>query len=457
MRRATLGLALATLFPLAAVAPTAAAAQRGEPRVLTLERALEIARRNNPAYRRAANRLELNGPETRAAWTSGILPALNVNLLTTGYRGNLQRRATDNFGNPIANPEADYVYFSSTTQGIGLTWQLSGASPWYRLRRIGAENRERELDEELAGEALRLTVTRAFFEALEREELLDAERRIADASRMDREAAERLFALALKTRVDVLQVELQVEQQQLAIRRQQAARDQARLALGSRLGQSTLPEVHPVPTELPLFDSAELDERALLAVAVDGSAAVRQADAALRSADIGQAESRSLYWPQLTASFNLGRFVQSPSTGSLFDLGGFRDEGFSNFYVGVSLPFLNSALANRRDISRTQIARENGEEELREARLDAERQARSALVELRNRWNEAVIAERSFAIAVEVLELAREEYRLGTRTFEQLQESLRSEADAQRQLIQVRYGFVDALLDLEQAVGAPVR
>ena len=118
---------------------------------------------------------------------------------------------------------------------------------------------------------------------------------------------------------------------------------------------------------------------------------------------------------------------------------------------------MNSALVNRRDISRAQIARENGEEELREARLDAERQARSALVELRNRWDEAVIAERSFAIAVEVLELAREEYRLGTRTFEQLQESLRSEADAQRQLIQARYGFVDALLDLEQAVGAPVR
>ena len=61
------------------------------------------------------------------------------------------------------------------------------------------------------------------------------------------------------------------------------------------------------------------------------------------------------------------------------------------------------------------------------------------------------------AIAEEALELAGEEYRLGTRTFEELQGSIRSEATTRRQLIQARYGFVDALLDLEQAVGGAVR
>ena len=42
---------------------------------------------------------------------------------------------------------------------------------------------------------------------------------------------------------------------------------------------------------------------------------------------------------------------------------------------------------------------------------------------------------------------------MGTRTFEQLQEAVTLEADARRQVIQARYGFVDALLALEEAVG----
>jgi hypothetical protein len=43
------------------------------------------------------------------------------------------------------------------------------------------------------------------------------------------------------------------------------------------------------------------------------------------------------------------------------------------------------------------------------------------------------------------------------RAFEQLQQSVRSEADGRRQLIQARYGFVDAVLDLEGAVGGTIR
>ena len=85
------------------------------------------------------------------------------------------------------------------------------------------------------------------------------------------------------------------------------------------------------------------------------------------------------------------------------------------------------------------------------------RDQESALAALSIRWETLGIAERSLAIAREAVELARGEYRLGARTFEQLQQSVKSEADARRQLIQARYGFVDALLDLEAAVGGTVR
>jgi len=431
-------------------------AQQPDTLVLTLAQGLEIARRNNPAYQRAVSALELNGPESRAALVSGILPSVRLDLLNTGYTGNLTRRATDNFGNPIANPNSEYVYFSNTNQGLSLDWMLRGPSPWYELREMRLANEGRVLGEETAGERLRLDVQRAFYDALEQEELLAAERAIAGATRMDFEAAQRLFELAFRTRVEVLNAELQIEQQQLTVRRQQGARDQARLALRTLLGQADLPPVRPAPTDVPLFDPAELDEPALIRRAVAASAPVREADVQLRVAEEGVRQSRTSYWPQLSASFRVGRFDQAPRTGSLFSLGGFEDQLYSSFGVNVSFPLFTNFLQNRVAMARAEVQRDGQEDALRAARLEAERLTRSGLVALGNAWDGLRIAERSLAIATEALELAREEYRLGTRTFEQLQQSVASEATVRRQVIQARYGFADALIDLEAAAGGPV-
>jgi outer membrane protein len=440
-----------------ALSTQAAHAQQPDTLVLTLERALEIARRNNPTYLRAANQLELNGAETRAGLMGTVLPSVSLNLLSTSYTGNLTRRATDNFGNPIDNPNAEFVYFSGTDQGLALSWALRGPSPWYDFKQTRLGNENRELGEESAGEALRLAVLRGFYSALGQDELLAAEREIAAATRTDFEAAQRLFEIGLKTRVEVLNAELQIEQQQLAVRQQEGARDRARLALETLLGQTDLPPVRPAPLEIPLFDPATLDEEALVERAVAGSASVRRAEVELRVAQVAVQESRTAYWPEIRAGFTVGRNEQGPRTESLFAFGGFEDELSSRLNVSLSLPLFNNFFGSRVNMARAEVARASGEDDLRQARLEAERATRSALVTLRDRWDGLRIAERSLTIATEALELAREEYRLGARTFEQLQQSVASEATGRRQVIQARYGFADALIDLEAAVGGPVR
>ena len=448
---------LAAALLLALAVPAGAPAQQPDTLALTLEQALEIARRNNPTYLRAVGRLELEGPETRAALVSGILPSVAVNLLSTSYTGNLTRRGFDNFGNPIANPDADYVYFSATDQMLRLSWTLRGPSPWYGLRQLRLDSEERQLGEGAAAEALRREVLRDFYDALEQEELLAAARDVACATRTDQEAAQRLFELALRSRLDVLNAELQSEQQRLAVRRQEGAVEQARLRLRTRLGQGDLPPLRPAPRDIPLFDPAELDEGELVERATARSPLVEAADLALRMADVAVRQSRTSYWPQLDASFNVGRSEQGNSTGSLFRLGGFGNELYSRFSLGLSLPLFNNFFGTRVAMARTEVERDGREDDLRAARLEAERMARSALVTLRDAWDGLRIAERSLAIAAEALELAREEYRLGTRDFEQLQTSVANEASQRRALIEARYGFVDALLDLEAAVGGPVR
>ena len=451
------GLGLMILAAAAALGPAPARAQQSDTLVLTLERAQEIALRSNPTYRSVAGRLELNEPETRAAWASDILPRLSVDLLNTRYLGNLVRRGVDDFGNPVANPDPEFVYFSSTRQAIGLTWQLDGPSLWNRIRRIGVENRGRELGEELAGEELRLEVVERFFETLEQDELLALEEELVEASQTDLESAERLFELALRNRVDVLEAELEVEQRRLAVRRQRGARDRARLALRASLGQADLPPVRPASTGAPLFDPAELDQAGLLERAAAGSPAVRRARDALQAAELDVSESRGSYWPRLNAGLSVGRLTQAPGTESLFRFGGLGDDLTSTFFLNLSVPFFDDFFADRRTIARAEVERRGRENELVDAALEAERATRSALLTLHDRWDEVGIAERSLAIAAEALELAREEYRLGGRTFRELQQSVRDEADVRRQLIQARYGFVDALVELETAVGGPVR
>ena len=221
--------------------------------------------------------------------------------------------------------------------------------------------------------------------------------------------------------MDVLQAEVQVEQQELALRQQVGRREQALLALRTVMGQLDLPPVRPAAVPAPVFDPAALDDEALVERAVTANGAVRREAAALRAADLGVDESRASYWPTLSADWSVGRYVQTSETESLFRLGGFGDELFSQFKLRLSLPFFNDVLGNRLAIARAEVERENRRDALRQARLEAETTARSALVTLRDRWQSLGIAERALAIAGEALELAREEYRLGVRTFEQLQ------------------------------------
>ena len=79
------------------------------------------------------------------------------------------------------------------------------------------------------------------------------------------------------------------------------------------------------------------------------------------------------------------------------------------------------------------------------------------MLEISNQYEVLRLAERSLEIAQEALRLAREEYRIGTRTFEDLRSSFDSEATTRRQVITARHSFVDAVLTLEEAVGARVR
>ena len=108
---------------------------------LSLDQALEFASGSNPALRRATNSSLINGAEMRSTWAEQLLPRAQLTLFNTQFTGNLRRQALDNFGNPIANPSADWNYFSATTHNLGLSWRFPGGLALSGARSPAADQR----------------------------------------------------------------------------------------------------------------------------------------------------------------------------------------------------------------------------------------------------------------------------------------------------------------------------
>ncbi len=425
--------------------------------VLSLDDALGIAFGANPTVQRAENDLGLNGPETRATWLGSVLPSLTVNLLQTGYRGNLQRQGLDPLGQPLENPEANWIYTSSTNQGVSLDWSVQGLSFLNARKRQEQTNRARLLNLDGAQATLRTEVEREYFDALEQRELLAVEEEIAVARRRDLETAQRLFGLARSTRVDVLQAELAVEQQSLAIQQQRTSYQQAVLTLRTTLGDTELPALRPEVEALPIFDPSGLDGEVLVERALGGNPQVRTAVSGVDGAQIGVAEAGQWKWPSLNVGYDWGQFRQNLESEALFSVGYDPDRVQSSFRISIGVPYFTNYFQNRSAEAQARVNLDNQQESLDETRLQVEQEVRSQLINLRNQGETLRLAGRSLEIAEEAVRLAREEYRIGTRTFEQLQDAVEQEASSRRQVIQARYGFVDALIALESAVGGPVR
>lgn len=448
--------ALATLLLAAALAsPTRASAQQPDTLTLTLDRALDVALGSNPTYRQAVNRAQLNAAEWRSAWFDQVLPRAQLNLFSTQFTGNLTRRAVDNFGNPIERPVTDWNYFSQTNQALDLTWSIQGSSIFNALDRQRLVNQDRDVAERRALLGMEVGVKRAFWDALEQAELLRAEEELVEARRTDLEVAERLFGLAMRTRVDVLSAELAVEQQQRALQQQEAAYEKATLALRTRMGDEDVPPFRPAHTPLPLFDPSALDAEALVAAAQDVNPELRQAEVAVRSANVGLRDSKRAWWPTLLLNFNVARRAQTSRGDALFDVS-WNEALDQRFYVGLQVPMFNDFFQNQVEISQSSVELANRREAERETRLRVAETVRGALLELESQWETLRLAERSATIAGEALRLSQEEYRIGTRTFGELRQAMDAEAETRRQVIRARYSFVDALLSLEEAAGDEV-
>lgn len=445
---------LAVVAAAAVFSPNSVAAQQVTG-ALSLDEALSLAAIHNPAYRQALNTMELSVAERKAAW-GAFLPTLNLTL-GTGLSANRQTTAFDNFGNPIQNPVTEYRTTSNAAQSLSASLMLfEGGKRFSELGLVGAQTIARARAAEADLVQVEAEVRRQYFNTLNQLALLEVEDEILDGRRIDLEQSQALFRLADATlsRVDLQTAELEILRQERVIAGARSEYRKSVLKLATEIGDPTLGEV-TVSGEAPEpFDPITLDVEALVRRAHAGNPALLRGEADLRVNEFGLKDAKGTRWPTVSLDFNASQRASSSGREALFD--GFPDESrVGSASLSFRLPIF-SGFQTSSQVVQADVTLRNAEEELRKTRLNVERDVRERFIDLQTAFVDWQIAQQEVELADDRIRLGREEYRLAGRTFTELQTDVTAAAEARRSLLNFRYDFMAALIDLEATAGVEI-
>ncbi|MGH7459786.1 MAG: TolC family protein [Longimicrobiales bacterium] len=424
------------------------------PQRLTLEEAQRLAQLHNPEYRRAQNDLEVAAANVTRSYGS-LLPEFSSSL---GFGGSYSSylTGTGDLGEVVRGDRVE-SQSSSASQGLSLSMTLfdGGAN----LRGVAAARaNQRASDARLfaSENLLRAQVSREYFAALRAMQLIALEERLLAARKDDLERTEKQLALVASKYVDVLSARVEVASAERSLDLARGNAEKARLTLKSTLGIEG-PAEFSLTTEPPaIFDPLALDENGLVQRTLAGNPGVRAAEAAVRAAGQQASAARGSRWPQITGSIRYNRSARDTAFRAFGELNPSANRDFG-FNISASLP-LFTGFNTSYNIAQANVAQENARENLRSARLDAELQVRSALIDIRSAYRSVQLAERSAELSRERLTAAQEEYRLGASgmDFFRLQQYVQEEARTERELVDARFTFVTALANLEERLGSPL-
>lgn len=440
------------LFLSLSLAPKAALSQEGP--ILSLEEALTRAVEFNPGYRRTLNDLELNDVERQQAW-GAYLPTLSASW-GTGVSLNRQLISTDVFGNPIENPITDWRTSTSTSQSLNASlslFQWGARSRDMATQKAQARAREAAVTAESRG--LRADVVRAYRNAQNQAALLSVEESLLDSRQLDLQTSQRMFELAGASRVDVLTAELNVQQQGQRIQEAQGRLQQALLNLRTVIGD---PELNDFRLEVALpeaFDPGELDAETLASRAFSSSPNLIQQEANVQASRAQAQSARRANWPPLTISFNARQSTFGDKYQAFMDPFP-NDSRSGGASFGLNIPIFQG-FNNKARIVQAEVTLANQEEALRETRLMVEEAVRSRFIGVETAYQSYLITLRSREIAQERLRLGREQFRLGSRTFTELQQDIDAASQAERGVINQLFALEQALANLEEMVGEELR
>jgi outer membrane protein len=401
-------------------------------RQVTLEEALSLAERNNPALEQSASSVEIAGYQELTAWgqflpnlslsyqysdaSSGRLDPTGQAITTTSYSAQL-RGSVDLF------------------RGFRRFTDLKGA----RLGVEASEARYREA-EFTTSEGVKIS----YFNAVANRDLVAVERDRVQRQEDQLSFVQQQLELGRATRSDVLRSQVDLNNAKVALLTAENSARNSRYALAEAVGMSE--PLEPVETEGLSAEPLPYDGNEILAMALSGAPALVSARSQAAADEAAVASAKSSYLPTLTFGGGWAwSNIEYPPQSRSWSLS-----------LSGSMPLFNGFSRE----SQLYTAR---------ARADQSRSAeRAAELKLRKDVDQAMgtidaavasidLAQQTEELAAEDLRVTQERYRLGLATILDLQSAQITLLQAQVDVIRRRFDYQLGLARLEALLGTNLR
>ena len=414
------------------------------PRPITLAEAVDLARRNSLVRVEARGRSRTAAAQVRSAY-GAFVPTLSVTGGGTRQLPESGDRTRIDNGQVIVLPSTPWSY--NTT--IGSSLQLfDGGRRLFELRQAHAERDAAETNENAQQFEAVLEAKQQYFNVL-------AWREAEAAAKVQLEQAEQQFKTAVlrvragsATRSDSLRSVIQVSTARLAIGEARNNVVVANASLTRAIGS-------PEPVTAASEDSTSLIGlsvgEAELVRLVEQSPSVKQAEADLDVALAGQKVARTGYIPTVNAAYNYsGSGTERP-----FAFGSDDFDYNGSLRLSFNIPIFDQ-LAREESVVRADVAKDNAEAALKDAKLAARQSLAQRLADYRNAEERVFTQTATLSTAEEDYRVQERRYQVGASTLLDLLASQTLVNQARQDLIRARYDQRVAKAQLEALVGRPL-
>jgi outer membrane protein len=434
---------------LAALAPVVAAAQQGTPpapappptlqpalpqpaaRPITLSEAARLADRNAPQAVQARGQIRTANAARKSAYAA-FIPSLSLSA-STAKQLPARERTDQNSGLRIAaDPWAQGQRFNASVD-------LFNGSRFYDIRAASAQIGAAEAGELSGRYQVRLQVAQQYYASLAaRESEEAAEAQLAQAAQQLRVAVAKVQARTA-TRSDSLRARIQVGQAQLALLNARTQRITADAQLTRLVASQEPVTAAPADTATARVEPLALPDSATLVRLVEQGPAVQQARANVTAARAQSRAARAPYLPTVSVGYSTN--VTGTTRNFAFVSGDPTQSGQLSFSLSYQL---FNQWSREEGVVRADIAEDNAEATLRDARLGAQQQLVAALGTLRLAEQQAEIQAATVVASEEDLRVQQQRYELGAAT-------LLDVLTSQTQLVNARTALIQARLDARVA------
>lgn len=397
-------------------------------RRVTLDEAVELALRNNPALRRAETDVQVARQERLGAW-GDFLPDLNL-----GY-------GFSNASTARLDPTQQSLTRTSYTLQLGASYEIFDG-----LRRFeNLESARRGLEAERARREQQryetmLQVKRAWFDAVARRELAEVERDRVRRQEEQLEFVRQQIEVGRANRSDLLRSQVDLNNARLDLVNARNNARAATFALAREIGLQS--QVAPVEEASLEVDSLPYGREELMRMAVRAGPRVTAAREAAEAAESRVGTARSAYLPSLT--FRGGWAWQNDAFPP-------EDRSWSLSLQG-SYPIFNG-FDRETGVARARAQADAAQTREREAVLTLRADVDDAYSQVESARASLALARRTVELAREDLRVTRERFRLGLATILDLQSAQITLKQAEADLVSRRFDYQIGVARLESLVG----